>query len=112
MRDLAFIGFLLALFGLGFRRPFLFVLAYVYIDVVAPQRQGRVQRRQHGSAAAAGRQREQCRPGAVERGGQRRHQRREDRVAGRGRQPTQLAGQCGSSMSSASGLLICIESTS
>ena len=26
MRDLAFIGFLLALFGFGFRRPFLFVL--------------------------------------------------------------------------------------
>jgi probable O-glycosylation ligase (exosortase A-associated) len=38
MRDLAFIGFLLALFGLGFRRPFLFVLAYVYIDIVSPQR--------------------------------------------------------------------------
>ncbi|PAX09719.1 DUF5935 domain-containing protein [Sphingomonas lenta] len=38
MRDLAFIGFLAALFGLGFRRPFLFVLAYVYIDVVSPQR--------------------------------------------------------------------------
>jgi probable O-glycosylation ligase (exosortase A-associated) len=38
VRDLAFIGFLVALFGLGFRRPFLFVLAYVYIDIVAPQR--------------------------------------------------------------------------
>ena len=38
MRDLAFIGFLAALVGLGFRRPFLFVLAYVYIDVVSPQR--------------------------------------------------------------------------
>lgn len=38
MRDLAFIGFLLALFGMGLRRPFLFVLAYVYIDVVSPQR--------------------------------------------------------------------------
>ena len=38
MRDLAFIGFLAALIGLGFRRPFLFVLAYVYIDVVSPQR--------------------------------------------------------------------------
>lgn len=38
MRDLAFIGFLAALFGLGFKRPFLFVLAYVYIDVVSPQR--------------------------------------------------------------------------
>ena len=38
MRDLVFVGFLLALFGAGFRRPFLFVLAYVYIDIVAPQR--------------------------------------------------------------------------
>ncbi len=38
MRDLAFIGFLLAILGLGFRRPFLFVLAYVYIDIVSPQR--------------------------------------------------------------------------
>ncbi|MFL0414940.1 putative O-glycosylation ligase, exosortase A system-associated [uncultured Sphingomonas sp.] len=38
MRDFAFIGFLLALFGLGFRRPFLFVLTYVYIDIVSPQR--------------------------------------------------------------------------
>ena len=38
VRDLAFLGFLAALFGLGFRRPFLLVLAYVYIDIVAPQR--------------------------------------------------------------------------
>jgi probable O-glycosylation ligase (exosortase A-associated) len=38
VRDLAFIGFLAALIGMGFRRPFLFVLAYVYIDCVAPQR--------------------------------------------------------------------------
>lgn len=38
MRDLAFIGFLFALFGLGFRRPFLFILTYVYIDIVSPQR--------------------------------------------------------------------------
>ncbi|MFA5989963.1 MAG: putative O-glycosylation ligase, exosortase A system-associated [Sphingomonas sp.] len=38
MRDLAFIGFLLALFGMGARRPFLFVLAYVYIDILSPQR--------------------------------------------------------------------------
>lgn len=37
MRDLAFIGFLVALIGLGFRRPFLFVLAYAYIDIVSPQ---------------------------------------------------------------------------
>lgn len=38
MRDLAFVGFLVALLGMGFRRPFLFVLAYVYIDIVSPQR--------------------------------------------------------------------------
>ncbi len=38
MRDLVFIAFLAALFGGGFRKPFLFVLAYVYIDIVAPQR--------------------------------------------------------------------------
>jgi probable O-glycosylation ligase (exosortase A-associated) len=38
VRDLAFIGFLVALFGFGFRRPFLFVLAYVYIDIISPQR--------------------------------------------------------------------------
>jgi hypothetical protein len=38
MRDLAFIGFLFALFGMGIRRPFLLVLTYVYIDIVAPQR--------------------------------------------------------------------------
>ncbi|MCC2975537.1 putative O-glycosylation ligase, exosortase A system-associated [Sphingomonas sp. PL-96] len=38
MRDLAFVGFLAALFAFGFRRPFLFVLAYAYIDIVSPQR--------------------------------------------------------------------------
>jgi probable O-glycosylation ligase (exosortase A-associated) len=38
MRDFAFVGFLLALIALGFRRPFLFVLVYAYIDTVAPQR--------------------------------------------------------------------------
>jgi len=38
VRDLAFIGFLVALFGLGLKRPFLFVLCYVYIDIVSPQR--------------------------------------------------------------------------
>jgi probable O-glycosylation ligase (exosortase A-associated) len=38
VRDLAFIGFLVALFGLGFRRPFIFVLTYIYIDIVSPQR--------------------------------------------------------------------------
>jgi len=38
VRDLVFIAFLLALFGAGLRRPFLFVLSYVYIDIVSPQR--------------------------------------------------------------------------
>jgi probable O-glycosylation ligase (exosortase A-associated) len=38
MRDLAFVAFLVALLGLGFKRPFLFVLAYVYVDTVSPQR--------------------------------------------------------------------------
>ncbi|WBH17260.1 putative O-glycosylation ligase, exosortase A system-associated [Sphingomonas radiodurans] len=38
MRDLAFIGFLVALLGFGFKRPFIFVLTYVYIDIVSPQR--------------------------------------------------------------------------
>lgn len=38
MRDLAFIGFIAALLALGFKRPFLFVLAYAYVDIVAPQR--------------------------------------------------------------------------
>lgn len=38
MRDLAFVGFLLALIGLGCRRPFIFVLTYVYVDIVSPQR--------------------------------------------------------------------------
>ncbi|MEW5997551.1 MAG: putative O-glycosylation ligase, exosortase A system-associated [Pseudomonadota bacterium] len=38
MRDLAFVAFLAAFLALGFKRPFLFVLAYAYIDIVAPQR--------------------------------------------------------------------------
>ncbi|WP_010187566.1 putative O-glycosylation ligase, exosortase A system-associated [Sphingomonas sp. PAMC 26605] len=38
MRDLVFVAFLCAFFAAGFRRPFIFVLAYVYIDVVSPQR--------------------------------------------------------------------------
>ncbi|HEX8412939.1 MAG TPA: DUF5935 domain-containing protein, partial [Sphingomicrobium sp.] len=38
MRDYAFLAFLLAILGMGFRRPFIFVLAYVYIDLVSPQR--------------------------------------------------------------------------
>jgi probable O-glycosylation ligase (exosortase A-associated) len=38
MRDLFFLGFLGSLFALGFRRPFLLVLVYAYIDIVSPQR--------------------------------------------------------------------------
>jgi probable O-glycosylation ligase (exosortase A-associated) len=38
MRDLAFIAFLFAFIGVGFRKPFLFVLCFCYIDIVAPQR--------------------------------------------------------------------------
>lgn len=38
MRDLVFVAFLLSFFALGFRKPFLFVLVYVYIDIVSPQR--------------------------------------------------------------------------
>jgi probable O-glycosylation ligase (exosortase A-associated) len=38
MRDLAFVAFLAALVGMGFRRPFLLVLGYVYVDIVSPQR--------------------------------------------------------------------------
>ncbi len=38
MRDLALIGFLAALLALGFKRPFLFALAYVYVDTVSPHR--------------------------------------------------------------------------
>ena len=38
MHDLVFIVFLGALFAMGLRRPFLLILAYVYIDIVSPQR--------------------------------------------------------------------------
>jgi len=38
LRDLVFVAFLLAFFGMGFRRPFLLVCVYVYIDIVSPQR--------------------------------------------------------------------------
>ncbi|MCW3836113.1 putative O-glycosylation ligase, exosortase A system-associated [Sphingomonas canadensis] len=38
MRDIPFILFLAGLLAMGFRRPFLFVLAYAYIDIVSPQR--------------------------------------------------------------------------
>ena len=38
MRDLVFVGYLLALLFLAFKRPFLFTLVYAYVDIVAPQR--------------------------------------------------------------------------
>ena len=38
VHDLAFVLFLLLLLGCGFRKPFLWVLAYVYVDIVSPQR--------------------------------------------------------------------------
>lgn len=37
IHDLFFLGCLLAFFGLGLARPFLLVLAYVYIDIATPQ---------------------------------------------------------------------------
>jgi probable O-glycosylation ligase (exosortase A-associated) len=37
MRDLALVGFLCLVLVLGFRRPFLWVLAYAYVDIVSPQ---------------------------------------------------------------------------
>jgi len=38
MRDIFFLLFLASLLGIAFKRPFLFVLAYAYIDIVSPQR--------------------------------------------------------------------------
>ena len=38
MRDIGIILFLVALLGLGARRPFLFTLAYIYVDSVSPHR--------------------------------------------------------------------------
>ena len=38
MHDLFFVAFLAGLIALGFRRPFLFVLGYAYVDIVSPQR--------------------------------------------------------------------------
>ncbi|MES2445007.1 MAG: DUF5935 domain-containing protein [Pseudomonadota bacterium] len=38
MHDIPFLVFLAAMFGFGFRKPFLFVLTYAYIDIVSPQR--------------------------------------------------------------------------
>lgn len=38
MRDLVFVGYLLALLLFAFKRPFLFTLVYAYVDIIAPQR--------------------------------------------------------------------------
>ena len=38
MLDLALAGFLTAVLALGLRRPFIWVLAYIYVDIVAPQK--------------------------------------------------------------------------
>jgi probable O-glycosylation ligase (exosortase A-associated) len=38
MRDIGLAGFLGALLLLGLKRPFLFILGYIYIDIVSPQR--------------------------------------------------------------------------
>lgn len=38
MRDVVFVAFLIALFGLGLKRPFILILTYAYIDIVSPQR--------------------------------------------------------------------------
>jgi len=38
VRDLIFVGYLLLIIVLAFKRPFLFTLIYAYIDIVAPQR--------------------------------------------------------------------------
>jgi probable O-glycosylation ligase (exosortase A-associated) len=40
MTNLGLIAFVLAFFAAGFARPFLLVLAYAYIDIVAPQKIG------------------------------------------------------------------------
>ena len=40
MIDLALFGFIVAMLALGIRRPFLWVLAYLYIDVLQPQEIG------------------------------------------------------------------------
>ncbi len=38
MRDLGLLAFIAALLVLGLKRPFLFTLAYIYVDTVSPQR--------------------------------------------------------------------------
>ena len=40
MLDLSLLGFLAVLLVLGLKRPFIWVLAYIYVDIVAPQKIG------------------------------------------------------------------------
>ncbi|WP_324828704.1 putative O-glycosylation ligase, exosortase A system-associated [Qipengyuania zhejiangensis] len=40
MLDLVLLAFLAAMLALGLRRPFVWVLAYIYVDIVAPQKIG------------------------------------------------------------------------
>jgi probable O-glycosylation ligase (exosortase A-associated) len=40
MLEVALLGFFAILLGLGLRRPFLWVLAYIYVDILAPQKIG------------------------------------------------------------------------
>ena len=40
MLDACLFLFVLGLFALGLRRPFIWVLAYLYIDIIAPQKIG------------------------------------------------------------------------
>lgn len=40
MRDLVLLAFIAAIVAMGFRRPFLWVLLYIYVDIVTPQKVG------------------------------------------------------------------------
>ena len=40
MLDIAFVLFIGLLLGMGLKRPFFWVLAYIYIDIVSPQKIG------------------------------------------------------------------------
>ncbi|MXO91583.1 DUF5935 domain-containing protein [Pontixanthobacter aquaemixtae] len=40
MLDLALFGFILLVIAIGFRRPFVWVLAYLYVDILAPGKMG------------------------------------------------------------------------
>ncbi len=40
MRDLVLLAFIAAIVAMGFKRPFLWVLLYIYVDIVTPQKVG------------------------------------------------------------------------